>query len=746
MLFELAVRETFLGGLAIISHTETRRKMNRRKIVKKVAFFTAWLASLAAIMCAVIGASAVMASAKGFAIADLGVLPGGQLSEANSINKYGQAVGYAVLVTNNYLPNNYRAALFSNGTVTDLGTLPGFTNSEAYNINNSGQAVGFASDVFSTSFRAALFSNGTVTDLGTLPGFTNSRAWGINDSGQAVGYVGDTSFRAALFSNGTVTDLGTLPGLTYSKAYNINNSGQAVGFASDVQGFSVRAVLFSNGTVTDLGTLPGFTGGVANSINNSSQAVGYAYNGDFSPFHAALFSNGTVTDLGTLPGFTSSVANSINNSGQAVGYASNNVAVTPVRAALFSNGTVTDLNSLVDTATGWVLLQALGINDSGQIVGNGTINGQSHAFLLTPACNFTFGSSYATTAPAGGGNSVNLSVDNTVCAWTAVSNVPWITITSGSSGTGNGTVQYSVTSNTGGVRTGTITIANQTFTVIQGTTSTHAQIGVFRSGAWYVDRDENFGWSGCGLDGCYAYGMAGDQVVAGDWDGTGIMRIGVFINGWWYLDMNGNNSWDGSDAAIPFGIAGDIPVVGNWDGSVDGKSKIGVFRNGTWYLDYSGTYAATGTWAGCGAPADPTKDACMLFGVAGDIPVVGNWDGNADGKSKIGVFRNGTWYLDYSGTYAVTGIWAGCGAPTDPTKTACIPYGVGSDIPVVGDWDGSADGKSKIGVFRNGTWYLDYSGTYAATGIWAGCGAPTDPTKEVCTNWGIPGDIPVVLR
>ncbi len=238
----------------------------------------------------------------------------------------------------------------------------------------------------------------------------------------------------------------------------------------------------------------------------------------------------------------------------------------------------------------------------------------------------------------------------------------------------------------------------------------------------------------------------------GTWTGSSpsspSSKIGVFRNGQWYIDLVGTYTWSGCgpDGCYGFGTTGDIPVMGNWNGSADGKSKIGIFRNGTWYLDYSGTYAATGIWAGCGAPTDPTKAACIPYGASIDIPVVGNWNGSADGKSKIGIFRNGTWYLDYSGTYAATGIWAGCGAPTDPTKAACIAYGIGSDVPVVGNWNDSADGKSKIGVFRNGMWYVDYPGTYEATGTWAGCGAPTDPTKEVCAAWGAPTDIPLVFR
>ena len=59
----------------------------------------------------------------------------------------------------------------------------------------------------------------------------------------------------------------------------------------------------------------------------------------------------------------------------------------------------------------------------------------------------------------------------TGCAWTAVSNATFITITSGSSGSGNGSVGYSVAANTGSTsRNGTMTIAGQTFTVTQAGT------------------------------------------------------------------------------------------------------------------------------------------------------------------------------------------------------------------------------------------------------------------------------------
>src|SRR5204862_5331608 len=59
-----------------------------------------------------------------------------------------------------------------------------------------------------------------------------------------------------------------------------------------------------------------------------------------------------------------------------------------------------------------------------------------------------------------------------VCAWSASSNAPWLSITAGASGTGTGTVRFSAAA--GGPRTGTLTIAGQTFTVTQAANCTFA--------------------------------------------------------------------------------------------------------------------------------------------------------------------------------------------------------------------------------------------------------------------------------
>jgi Zn-dependent metalloprotease len=81
-------------------------------------------------------------------------------------------------------------------------------------------------------------------------------------------------------------------------------------------------------------------------------------------------------------------------------------------------------------------------------------------------CTFSINPTSASFAAAGGTASVTVT-KAAGCTWSATSNSSFITITSGTPGSGNGTVNYSVAANTGTARTGTMTIAGQTFTVTQ---------------------------------------------------------------------------------------------------------------------------------------------------------------------------------------------------------------------------------------------------------------------------------------
>lgn len=53
-------------------------------------------------------------------------------------------------------------------------------------------------------------------------------------------------------------------------------------------------------------------------------------------------------------------------------------------AFVYTGGKMQDLNKLIPAHSGWVLTQALGINDSGQNVGWGIRKNQTRGFLLNP--------------------------------------------------------------------------------------------------------------------------------------------------------------------------------------------------------------------------------------------------------------------------------------------------------------------------------------------------------------------------
>jgi hypothetical protein len=85
-----------------------------------------------------------------------------------------------------------------------------------------------------------------------------------------------------------------------------------------------------------------------------------------------------------------------------------------------------------------------------------------------PSCSFTIDPGSQIIGAAGGsGAPVGVSSKAALCPWTAASTAPWITVTAGASGIGNGVVAFSVAANTGAAREGTLTIAGRTATIGQ---------------------------------------------------------------------------------------------------------------------------------------------------------------------------------------------------------------------------------------------------------------------------------------
>ena len=157
--------------------------------------------------------------------------------------------------------------------------------------------------------------------------------------------------------------------------------------------------------------------------------------------------------------------------------ASGNVAVT---ASAGCNWTATSNDAWITigvgatgTGNGNVAYNVAANTSSTTRTGSLTIGGKVFTITQPGApCAFTIAPFLSNlTSPDATTGTVAVSTGSD-CAWTATSNASWITITSGASGTGNGSVNYSVAANTGTTsRTGTLTIAGKTFSVTQASTS-----------------------------------------------------------------------------------------------------------------------------------------------------------------------------------------------------------------------------------------------------------------------------------
>jgi hypothetical protein len=192
---------------------------------------------------------------------------------------------------------------------------------------------------------------------------------------------------------------------------------------------------------------------------------------------------------------------------------------------------------------------------------------------------------------------------------------------------------------------------------------------------------------------------------------------GGFANGVWSVsNVNAEQRSSSSTvfARYRWGVAGDTPVVGDWDGN--GSQTLGVVRGrGLWYLRNS-------------VSGSPAAVAAFRFGQQpGDRWVVGDWDG--DGDWTPGVVRNGTWLLRNSNS----------AGPVDVT----FQFGAAGDRYLAGDWDG--DRRFGPGLYRNGTFRFRNALTSGPSDLQVSFGRAGD--RAFVGDWDGDGDwTPGVLR
>jgi hypothetical protein len=348
----------------------------------------------------------------------------------------------------------------------------------------------------------------------------------------------------------------------------------------------------------------------------------------------------------------------------------------------------------------------------------------------------------------------NLDAGNIAIGWalgiTTSGGTNWINVTSGASGTGNGTVGYNVSTNSSqSQRVGTITVGGQVHTVTQSGASTNAQVTVQTNPSgrsFTVDGStftsaQTFTWtsgSTHSLSTTSPQGTSGTRYVWNSWSDGGAISHNVAptsnttytadfttqyqlttsanpsnggsvnqASGSWFNSGQsvqviatpnagfGFNSWTGSGSGSYTGgnnpatitMNGPVTQTANFS-SVPPIARAPFDYDGDRKADISVYRPSTGVWY----IRNSSNGSVSInqFGANGDLPVPADYDG--DSKTDIAIYRpsNGLWYWLKSSNGAVGGN----------------QFGTGGDIPAPGDYDG--DGKADIAIFRpsTGTWWI----------------------------------------
>ncbi|MDH3649915.1 MAG: hypothetical protein OEQ53_09535 [Saprospiraceae bacterium] len=252
---------------------------------------------------------------------DLGLPPDVLYARARSISDQGHIVG-----STGERVSLATAIQFRPGPPRTLPHLRPAGIEFAWKVNNFGVISGSARDWSqSRQFeRTVYWENNTINDIGMFPNAIWTMGYGLNDASTIVGSaVADGRMIPYTWSDGTFTALSDLgAGIGEQRAYDISNNGDVVGASRDPSGI-IHPVLWRNGELIDLGIFPGIVNGgyaEALAVNEKGQAVGWGWGLDGHP-HALLFKDGKIIQLpeprNAVPPL--SYAYDINDAGQIVG-------------------------------------------------------------------------------------------------------------------------------------------------------------------------------------------------------------------------------------------------------------------------------------------------------------------------------------------------------------------------------------------------------------------------------------------
>ena len=340
-----------------------------------------------------------------------------------------------------------------------------------------------------------------------------------------------------------------------------------------------------------------------------------------------------------------------------------------------------------------------------------TIAGQMFTVSQSGSCTAVLSPTSANFAAGGGAGSFGVTAGSG-CGWTAVSNDSWITVTSGSTGSGDGSVDYSVAPNSAGARTGTITAATQTFTVNQDAAPfTPVDTGLQGLGeslaAWGDydnDGDLDLLMTGCSLisstGGCFHNktnlyrndgagvftavstslpGVMNGSIAWGDYDADG--DLDIFLSGceayyiygcYWSTASIYRNEGGGSFTDISAGLPTRF-AESTW-GDYDNDGDLDLLLGSSVYRNDGGTFVSV--WTG------PEK-----VGAWGDYDNDGDLDLALSGNSTSRIYRND-------------------GATNFVEETGASLLGMSDGYPRWGDYDNDGDLDLLLGGDTGGGSYV----------------------------------------
>ena len=352
-----------------------------RSVVRSVARPTTFLA--------VVSALTAPGRAQSYTITDLGTL-GGSFSRAYDINSAGQITGRS------YMPSSVTAGfLWEDGKMINIGSLGNETGESSANGINDFAAICGSSEPPDQQTHAFRWQDGRMVDLGTLGG-VGSRGYAINNLGDVTGRAlpaGSSVNHAVMWIGEEIIDLGVLvPGYdTYG--FGINDLREVAGWGW-VAATGVKGFVWRDGFMC---LLPGLSGedSSAIAINDLGWIAGDSRAADGAT-HPVIWISKTapvipIIDLGLPQEFDFGFCHALNNVGVVVGTyweavpGWDNYNIYPF---IWEDGRMQLLEDMIPPDSDWDLNFPLGINDAGQIVGEGVPPGGDpevqHAFLLTP--------------------------------------------------------------------------------------------------------------------------------------------------------------------------------------------------------------------------------------------------------------------------------------------------------------------------------------------------------------------------